>query len=126
VLREGTKEQGRGCDDGDSIAKSCTEILGPAQLPHPATANSSTVNGRVGSVSNDFLFQAPDRCKKCQELASVRLEQTLKGSLVVLTWCCRVCGFEWPVLPSEHIQRRRAPADRRKLPRGERRKPPQV
>jgi hypothetical protein len=53
-----------------------------------------------------FLFRVPAQCKQCQAGGSVSLQQSLKGEIVLLTWCCRMCHADWPVLPSDHVELR--------------------
>jgi hypothetical protein len=74
-------------------------------------------------VPRGFLFLVPDRCPKCEKPGAVTLEQTLKGNVIAVMWCCKLCGEEWPVTPSDHTERRRGGVeDRRKGTRTDRRK----
>ena len=66
-------------------------------------------------------FAVPPQCRFCETLGSVGLETTIHGRAVGLTWCCRSCGRDWPVLPQEQVKtgRRGGPADRRRATRAE-------
>ena len=72
-------------------------------------------------MARGFLFLVPEHCRKCEKSGCVTLEQTLKGNVIVMAWCCKLCRAEWPLTPSDHVERRRG-ADRRKGTRSERRK----
>jgi hypothetical protein len=65
----------------------------------------------------------PERCAKCQAAGNVTLEQTIKGQVVELAWCCGACSHSWPVKDGEitPVERRAHPGDRRKASRTNRR-----
>lgn len=65
------------------------------------------MNGRI-------TLRLPENCTVCGAAGTVVLEQTIKGTSVMLNWSCRSCGSEWGVLPSdEQPERRHNLVDRR-------------
>jgi hypothetical protein len=75
-------------------------------------------------VPNERLsLRVPERCPSCGVAGSVQLEHTVKGQAMLLNWCCRGCGDEWPVVAEdERIERRVRETDRRRVTRKDRRK----
>jgi hypothetical protein len=72
-----------------------------------------------------LALRLPERCRFCNAVGSVSLEQTIKGKSVVLTWCCQRCDQEWPVTPEEEEHDRRLGTDeRRRTSRKDRRQRP--
>jgi hypothetical protein len=70
------------------------------------------MNGRI-------TLRLPERCALCGAAGGVGLEQTIKGTSVVLNWSCRSCGGAWPVAASdEQPDRRTGAGDRRAGTRG--------
>ena len=67
-------------------------------------------------------LRVSDPCQGCGAVGTVRIEQTLKGDTVTFMWCCRACDHEWRITEDDHLpEHRKAPADRRKVTRKERR-----
>jgi len=84
----------------------------------------SRVSGRWIDTSGAvrFLFRIPERCPTCNQMGSIRPEQTIRGSLVTLCWCCSFCSHAWPISDDERqLDRRQAERDRRTVPRSDRR-----
>lgn len=52
-------------------------------------------------------FKVPLHCKSCGAIGSVSPETTIERGLVRLTWCCRSCGYEWPITQGEEERLRR-------------------
>jgi hypothetical protein len=74
----------------------------------------STLNSRVvfpeaaATVPNTPVgFRVPPHCRSCGAVGSVSPETTIERGLVRLTWCCRNCGYEWPITRGEeqHMKR---------------------
>ena len=65
----------------------------------------------------------PSHCKFCNAEATVVVMTTITGGAVRQTWCCRVCGNEWPITSSEAqvTEHRRERPDRRRITRNDRR-----
>jgi hypothetical protein len=67
-------------------------------------------------------FRLPERCRFCNALGSVRLEQTIKARSVTLRWCCNLCDQGWPITDEDaQPERRAATKDRRRTTRADRR-----
>jgi len=56
-------------------------------------------------------------------VGSIRLEHTIQGRSVELTWCCHVCNHAWPVAVDERelTERRGDVRERRRVVRKDRR-----
>ena len=48
-------------------------------------------------VADRVALKVPSRCPACRREKMVKLEQTIKGDSVLLSWCCRACDHHWPV-----------------------------
>jgi hypothetical protein len=74
--------------------------------------------------SRRLALQRPERCKYCQELGSVRLQNTVRGDVVYLSWACGACQREWPTTVGEAMmkERRGGLPDHRDAPRKDRRR----
>jgi hypothetical protein len=73
---------------------------------------------------NRLTLRLPERCKFCASSGSVKPEQTIKGTSVLLKWACDGCGRDWPIaLDEESVgERRRGLPERRRVSRNDRRK----
>jgi hypothetical protein len=67
-------------------------------------------------------FRLPSTCDFCQAKGTIVPGTTVQGSTVLLTWVCRACGRDRPMLRDEQqIERRIGLPDRRSKTRKERR-----
>ena len=73
---------------------------------------------------NRLTLRLPDRCKFCESSGSVKPEQTIKGTSVLLKWACDGCGRDWPITTDEESvsERRQGLPERRRVSRHDRRK----
>ena len=70
-----------------------------------------------------LTLRLPAKCPECLAVGTVKPETTVRGIVAVLAWCCSACGHDWPIKPEEQQpERRQAPAERRRIVRGDRRK----
>lgn len=51
-------------------------------------------------MSPPLTLELPPGCPNCGKQATVKLQQTIKGTRVSLAWHCTACDHEWPVEPS--------------------------
>lgn len=65
-------------------------------------------------------LQPPVTCVQCGVSGKVRLENTVKGGSVRLSWLCRACNHAWPV-SDVGVERRAGVTDRRRITRSDRR-----
>jgi hypothetical protein len=65
-------------------------------------------------------LRVPPTCPHCGAVGSVKLEQTIKGAMANLSWCCTACDTAWPINFTD-AERRKPAHDRRKVPRKDRR-----
>jgi hypothetical protein len=68
-------------------------------------------------------LRLPEACARCGRAGSVKLEQTITGEDVALSWRCGACGDDWPVSAKDErrLAERRAGNERRGRFRGDRR-----
>jgi hypothetical protein len=52
-------------------------------------------------------LRVPARCKSCAAAGTVTVETTVSGLSVLLRWCCRKCGHDWPISARELLKSRR-------------------
>jgi hypothetical protein len=71
-------------------------------------------------MAERLSLRVPRICPHCGASERVKLEQTIKGSTVILSWCCTACDHGWPITITD-AERRREERDRRKAPRKDRR-----
>jgi len=76
-------------------------------------------------VADRIILRIPWRCVLCESIDSVTLQHVVKGSDAILTWYCEVCQCDWPIILADLSvpERRHAVPDRRRMTRGDRRKP---
>lgn len=69
----------------------------------------------AGHVTYDRLaLRIPARCKFCGVAGRTKPEQTIKGTAVLLAWCCEACKEAWPItLGEQKAERRRGQPDTR-------------
>ena len=67
-------------------------------------------------------FRVPPRCPECSELGSVRLQATMHRGAATVYWRCRQCHAEWPVSPTDYLERRVGSKERRSTVRSDRRR----
>jgi len=70
-------------------------------------------------MAGRITLRLPEKCVLCAAPGTVVLEQTIKGTSVVLNWSCGSCGNGWPVVPSDEQPDRRSGAERRAAQRGD-------
>ena len=97
--------------------------LGDAPYSNRRGAAVSFAPTPIPMSNTSVRYAVPQQCRFCETLGAVSLETTVHGRAVELTWCCRNCGRDWPVVPQEQVttERRGGPADRRRATRAERR-----
>lgn len=63
-----------------------------------------------------FRLTVPDTCPECRGRSTVKLEHTIKGSSVTLSWCCHQCSHGWVVNERDvsMVERRRSDAGERR------------
>jgi len=42
-------------------------------------------------------LRVPEKCPQCGTAGRVNLESTIKSQSATLKWCCRACGYDWPI-----------------------------
>ena len=67
-------------------------------------------------------FRVPPRCPECSELGSVRLQAVIRRGAATVYWGCRVCHAEWPVRPTDYLERRIGSKERGSTVRSDRRR----
>jgi hypothetical protein len=82
----------------------------PAQLTtcdHLERAKSNIKSARsLGCPISGLRFHLPKKYRGCGEMGTVRLESTIRGRTVLLSWCCDACRYDVPVSNLErHIGR---------------------
>ena len=56
------------------------------------------------SPERPVALRRPEQCPHCAVYGQVKLETTIKGTAVILRWCCTACSHDWAVVGHDEIR----------------------